>query len=53
MAWHVKEVVRSIYDITEPGLAREFVAELAQDLQDESCPEEVHSLGRTMARSPR
>jgi hypothetical protein len=33
-----------------PDLAREFVAQLGLDLQDESCPEEVHSLGRTLRR---
>ena len=33
MAWHAKEVVRSIYDITDADLAIEFVTQLAQDLQ--------------------
>jgi transposase len=50
MAWHAKEVVRSIYDIPDASVARQFVTELAEDLQDESCPEEMHTLGRTMAR---
>ena len=50
MAWHAKEVVRSIYDLDDPVLANEFVAQLAGDLQDESCPIEVRSLGRTLAR---
>jgi transposase len=49
-AWHAKEVVRSIYEIDDPGLADEFVAQLADDLQDQSCPLEVRSLGRTLAR---
>jgi hypothetical protein len=31
------------------GIAREFVDQLADDLQDESCPPEVHSLGRRCA----
>jgi transposase len=50
MAWHAKEVARSIYEITDPALAGEFVDQLGQDLQDESCPPEVRSLGRTIAR---
>ena len=50
MAWHAKEVVRSIYDIDDPAVADEFVAELAGDLQDESCPPETRQLGRTMRR---
>ena len=50
MAWHAKEVVRSIYDIDDPALADEFVTQLASDLQDESCPIEVRSLGRTLER---
>jgi transposase len=50
MAWHAKEVVRSIYEITDPDLAEEFVTQLAGDLQDSSCPAEVHALGRTIDR---
>ena len=50
MAWHAKELTRSIYDITDADVAGEFVAQLADDLQDESCPEEVRSLGRTLSR---
>jgi len=49
-AWHAKEVVRSIYDHHDPDLALEFVSRLAVDLQDESCPIEVRSLGRTLRR---
>ena len=49
-AWHAKEVVRSIYDLDDPDLAREFVTQLGPDLQDESCPPEVRSLGRTLRR---
>jgi transposase len=41
MAWHAKEVVRSIDDIAD---------QLGHDLQDESCPPEVRSLGRTIVR---
>jgi transposase len=49
-AWHAKEVVRSIYQITDPDLAAEFVTQLGADLQDDDCPPEVHSLGRTLMR---
>jgi transposase len=50
MGWHAKEVVRSIYDHHHPELALEFVDRLGRDLQDESCPSEVRSLGRTLIR---
>lgn len=50
MAWHAKEVTRSVYDIDDPDLAVEFVDRLGADLQDESCPPEVRQLGRTIAR---
>jgi hypothetical protein len=50
MMWHAKEVVRSIYEITDPEVATEFVTRPAQDLQDESCPAEAHALGRTINR---
>jgi transposase len=50
MAWHSKEVVRSIYELNDHGLAVEFVERLAVDLQDESCPPEINRLGRTIAR---
>jgi len=50
MAWHAKEVVRSIYHHHDPGLAVEFVDRLGRDLQDESCPPEVRQLGRTILR---
>jgi transposase len=50
MAWHAKETVRSIYGVADPGVAHDFVAQLGLDLQDESCPEEVQSLGRTLRR---
>jgi transposase len=49
-AWHAKEVVRSIYQIGDPDLAAEFVARLGADLGDDSCPPEVHTLGRTLTR---
>lgn len=48
-AWHAREVVRSIYtDPHDDPLA--FVAELARNLQDESCPREINRLGRTLWR---
>ena len=50
MAWHAKEVVRSIYAIDDPDLAEEFVARLSVDLQDADCPPETRQLGRTIAR---
>jgi transposase len=50
MAWHAKEVVRSIYDIDDASLAAEFVDQLAQDLQEPEHPIEVRSLGRTIQR---
>jgi transposase len=49
-AWHAKEVIREIYSIDDRNLADQFVAQLAEDLQDESCPPEVNSLGRTLRR---
>jgi len=48
--WHAKEVVRSIYDHHDPDLALAFVERLGRDLQDESCPIEARSLGRTLIR---
>ena len=50
MAWHAKEVVRSIYDHHDPDLALEFVTQLGLDLQDDSCPPETNKLGRTIIR---
>ena len=41
MAWHAKEVVRCVHEISDPELAREFVDQLGADLQDESCPLEA------------
>ncbi len=50
MAWHAKEIVRSIYDIDDPALAGEFVDQLGVDLQDHDCPPEIQTLGRTLLR---
>lgn len=49
MAWHAKEVVRSIYDHTDPGLALEFVTLLGYDLQGHLLPARDRQLG---AQSP-
>ena len=48
--WHAKEVVRSIYEHTDPVLALEFVTRLGADFQDPTYPIEVNSLGRTLTR---
>jgi hypothetical protein len=50
MAWHAKEVVRSIYDHHDPGLALEVVTRLGHDLQDRECPPELRQFGRTIVR---
>jgi hypothetical protein len=42
--------VRTIYEISDPDVAAEFVARLGVDLQDDSCPPEVRSRGRTIVR---
>lgn len=49
-AWHAKELVRSVYDHSNAELALEFVDRLGHDLQHESCPPEIHQLGRTIRR---
>jgi hypothetical protein len=49
-AWHAKEVIRQIYAHTDADLAEVFVDRLGRDLQDDSCPPEVNSLGRTLLR---
>lgn len=48
--WNAKEVVRQIYDHTNPELAASWVAEIARDFTDESMPLEVGRLGRTIAK---
>ncbi len=50
LAWHAKEVVRSIYDHTDPDLALATVTELGRDLQDETRPPEIRQLGRTITK---
>lgn len=49
-AWNAKEVVRQIYDHTDPELAAAWVAEIARDFTDESMPFEVRRLGRTIGK---
>ena len=49
-AWHAKETVRSIYGIDSTALALRYTLDLADTLQDESCPPELNRLGRTIAR---
>ena len=49
-AWHATETVRGIYKIDSPALALQYTLQLADDLQDESCPPEINKLGRTIAR---
>ncbi len=50
IAWSAKEVVRSIYDHTNAEVALSFVTQLADDLQDDSCPPEIRQLGRTLRK---
>jgi len=49
-AWHAKETVRAIYGIDSIATALSYTLQLADDLQDESCPPEINRLGRTIAR---
>ena len=49
-AWHAKETVRGIYEIDSIAVALRYTLQLADDLQDESCPPEINKLGRTIAR---
>ena len=50
MAWHAKEVLRSVYEIGDADTAAVFVAQLGVDFQDDSCPPEVRRLGRAIIR---
>ena len=49
-AWHAKETLRAIYDITDAGLGAATVDQLADDLQDPGLPPEINRLGRTIGR---
>jgi len=50
MAWHAKETVRGIYDITDPVLAKQWVDEIIADFTDRDMPAEIRRLGRTIRR---
>ena len=49
-AWNAKEIVRQIYNHTNPAFATAWVTEIARDFTDESMPFEVHRLGRTIRK---
>jgi transposase len=50
LTWHAKEVVRQIYDHTDPSLAEAWVDEIIRDFTDREMPLEVRRLGRTIKR---
>jgi len=50
MTWHAKETIRSLYAITDPDQAGEFIDELIVDMADESMPPEVRSPAGTLRR---
>jgi hypothetical protein len=50
LTWHAKEVVRQIYDHTDPQLAGVWVGEIIRDFTDAEMPLEVRRLGRTIRR---
>ena len=50
LTWHAKEVVRQIYDHTDPALAEAWVDEIIRDFADHAMPLEVRRLGRTIKR---
>ena len=50
LTWHAKEVVRQIYDHTNPEVAEAWVEEIIRDFADRSMPLEVRRLGRTIKR---
>ena len=49
-AWHAKETLRGVYDITDSKVGAATVAQLACDLQDPAMPAEINRLGRTLWR---
>ena len=49
-AWHAKETLRPIYDITDADTGAATVAQLAQNLQEPGLPTEINRLGRTLWR---
>jgi transposase len=50
LTWHAKEVVRQIYDHTDPAVAEAWVDEIIRDFADTEMPLEVRRLGRTIRR---
>jgi transposase len=50
LTWHAKEVVRQIYDHSDPTVAEEWVDEIIRDFADPDMPREVRRLGRTIGR---
>ena len=50
MTWHAKETIPSLYAITDPDQAGEFIDELIVDMADESMPPEVRSPAGTLRR---
>jgi transposase len=50
LTWHAKEVVRQIYEHTDPTLAEAWVDEIIRDFTDPEMPLEVRRLGRTIRR---
>ena len=50
LAWNAKEVVRQIYDHTDPALATAWVAEIIRGFTDGTMPFEVRRLGRTIGK---
>ncbi|MCP3990642.1 MAG: transposase [Actinomycetia bacterium] len=50
MALSDKRRSGSLYDIPNPDIAHQYLAEPAADLQDDTFPPEVQSLGRTLTR---
>jgi transposase len=50
LTWHAKEVVRQIYDHTDPAVAEAWVDEIIRDFTDRAMPLEVRRLGRTIKR---
>jgi transposase len=51
MAWHAKEMLRSIWDYHDYDTALEFIETLIEDFQDvDTCPVEINRLGRTLQR---
>jgi transposase len=50
LTWHAKEVVRQIYDHSDPIVAEAWVDEIVRDFADREMPLEVRRLGRTIKR---